>query len=98
MVVCSRLQLLPSFFCSPGTPEWIFTWPALQKIAQIKFRFIHKQIIIIRNLRPALGLAGQGWPGLPCSGVSVLNGVAQDLGADFGANTTFITAAEITRT
>ena len=93
MVVCSRLQLLPSFFCSPGTPEWIFTWPALQKIAQIKFGFIHKQIIIIRNLRPALGLAG-----LPCSGVSVLNGVAQDLGADFGANTTFITAAEITRT
>ena len=70
----------------------VFTWPALQKIAQIKFRF-NKQMIIIRNLRPALGLAG-----LPCSGVSVLNGVAQDLGADFGANTTFITAAEITRT
>ena len=93
MVVCSRLQLLPSFFCSPGTPEWIFTWPTLQKIAQIEFKFIHKQIIIIRNLRPALGLAG-----LACSGIPVLNGVAQDLGADFGANTTFITAAEITRT
>ena len=90
MVVCSRLQLLPSFFCSPGTPEWIFTRQALQKVAQIKCRFIHKQIIIIRNSRPT--------PGLPCSGVPVLNGVAQDLGADFGANTTFITAAEITRT
>ena len=43
-------------------------------------------------------LLSLGQTGLPSSGVSVLNGVAQDLGADFGANTTFITAAEITRT
>ena len=54
-----------------GTPEWIFMRAALEKIAQMKFGFIHKKTTyykLIRKFSESLGLNR-----LPYSGVLAIN-------------------------